>query len=513
MPQKPKDGPPDETRANPPRKGESEMPPEPTESLLDQIRKNVSQMLDTLDPESPISATVVFKVKPDAEDTFKKNGADLTAATRKLDGCNIFTVSKHQPYEGEPPDGGSVEYLIYEDWETVRQFRKQWDSAHLQKFQQSVFDLLTGPPDLTFYHGWSKTVDGVGVAPLAKTGQKHCYDVNGDIVACEHTGQDGQYQAGVAPPDPRFTDNNDGTVTDNLTGLIWLKNANLFGEVVRDEAIQKAKGVASGSCGLSDKSQAGDWRLPNVNELESLLQFDNSSGAAVATPHPFENLLPANYWSSTSVAAFPELGWYVAMAVGPPVFDLKINRMKMWPVRGKSAHVARTGQKKCWNLDMNTRRAVEISCAGTGQDGDFQAGVAWPDPRFIDNNNGTVTDNLTGLIWLKDGNPFGTRSWQEALDLCHSLSSGHYGLSDGSKAGDWRLPNINELRSLEDYGHHTPAIAEGNPFVNIRNSLCWSSTTVASAPNLARFLFVGIGSCVWDHKNVLMGVWPVRGGI
>jgi hypothetical protein len=138
--------------------------------------------------------------------------------------------------------------------------------------------------------------------------------------------------------------------------------------------------------------------------------------------------------------------------------------------------------------------------------------VSWPDPRFNDNGDGTVTDNLTGLIWLRDGNAFGTRPWQEAMDLCNSLCSGQAGLSDGSKKGEWRLPNINELRSLEDYGQHTPAIAEGHPFENVRNSLCWSSTTVASAPNLARFLFVGIGSCVWDHKNVLMGVWPVRGG-
>ena len=86
-----------------------------------------------------------------------------------------------------------------------------------------------------------------------------------------------------------------------------------------------------------------------------------------------------------------------------------------------------------------------------------------------------------------------------------------YDLSDGSRTGDWRLPNIHELRSLEDYGEHTPALPNrGKDFKNVRQSLCWSSTTVTSSPNLARFLFVGIGSCVWDHKGVVMGVWPVR---
>lgn len=383
-------------------------------------------------------------------------------------------------------------------------------AERLKKVQKSLGDLaeeLTRPPS---YRG----PEGDGVAPLPQTGQDECYNVNGKVISCKNTGQDGQYQTGMPSPDPRFTDNDDGTVTDNLTGLIWLKNANLFDEVMRDDAIEKAKSLASGTGDLSDGSEAGDWRLPNVNELESLLQFNNSSGPAVAQPNPFDNLEVANYWSSTSVAAFPALGWYVAMAVGPPVFDLKFNRMRMWPVRGESSLVARTGQKECWVLDRTQQTGVrKIPCAGTGQDGDIRAGVPWPEPRFSDNDDGTVTDNLTGLVWLKDGNVFGTRKWQEALDLCNSLSSDQYGLTDGSKPGDWRLPNINELRSLEDYNEHTPAIAKGHPFVNVRNSLCWSSTTVASAPKLARFLFVGIGSCVWDHKNVLMGVWPVRGGL
>ena len=59
-----------------------------------------------------------------------------------------------------------------------------------------------------------------------KTGQTLCYDSLGAVVPCAGTGQDGEIKAGVAWPSPRFTDNSNGTVTDNLTGLIWLKNAN-----------------------------------------------------------------------------------------------------------------------------------------------------------------------------------------------------------------------------------------------------------------------------------------------
>src|SRR3990172_5700801 len=69
----------------------------------------------------------------------------------------------------------------------------------------------------------------VGVISIPKTGQTTCYDSAGNVIACTGTGQDGEIQAGVPWPSPRFMDNGDGTVTDNLTGLIWLKNANCFG--------------------------------------------------------------------------------------------------------------------------------------------------------------------------------------------------------------------------------------------------------------------------------------------
>ena len=61
---------------------------------------------------------------------------------------------------------------------------------------------------------------------LAQTGQKACYDENGNVVPCAGTGQDGDTKAGVPWPNPRFTNNGDGTMTDNLTGLMWLRDAN-----------------------------------------------------------------------------------------------------------------------------------------------------------------------------------------------------------------------------------------------------------------------------------------------
>lgn len=370
------------------------------------------------------------------------------------------------------------------------------------------------PDDSDTYHEPGHARDGGGrgdrggsssrVTAL-QTGQTACWDAEGREVSCRGTGQDAAFRAGLPIPRPRFRDNRDGTVSDRLTGLIWLADADAFGQVTWMDALANAARLEEGDHGLSDGSQAGDWRLPNINELQSLLDLDNRSGSALAADSPWADLPPANYWSSTSVHAFPALAWYQAMAVGPPVFDLKFNAMRMWPVRGESQVVPVTGQMHCYDPMGNV-----IPCAGTGQDGEYQAGLRWPSPRFEDHGDGTVTDRLTGLAWLKDGTPFGTLSWQDALDACNALASGKHGLSDGSEPGDWSLPNINELRALEDYGQARPALPVGHPFVNVRESLCWSSTTVASAPNLARFLFVGIGSCVWDHKSVVMGVWPVK---
>ena len=99
-----------------------------------------------------------------------------------------------------------------------------------------------------------------------------------------------------------------------------------------------------------------------------------------------------------------------------------------------------------------------IDCAGTGQDVEYQMGMPWPNPRFTDNGDGTVTDNLTQLIWLKNANCFEQRTWADALTDCNTLNSGECGLSDGSEEGDWHLPNVKELQSLIHYGVFDPAL-------------------------------------------------------
>ncbi len=149
-----------------------------------------------------------------------------------------------------------------------------------------------------------------------------------------------------------------------------------------------------------------------------------------------------------------------------------------------------------------------------GTDGALHKGVAWPTPRFTDNGNGTVTDKLTGLIWLKNANVFGLRTWLQALSDANNLKSGDSGtgLTDGSKAGDWRLPNIREMQSLVDYSRNSvPAIPLGHPFLNPQ-SMYWSSTTYANAYPWAWYVnFIG-GHATNDDKTHVNYVWPVRGG-
>jgi hypothetical protein len=98
----------------------------------------------------------------------------------------------------------------------------------------------------------------------------------------------------------------------------------------------------------------------------------------------------------------------------------------------------------------------QMSSYGTNDDGALQKGVVWPSPRFTDNINGTVTDNLTGLIWLKNANCFGVQ-WTDALKDSGSLANGQCGLTDGSTAGQWRLPNVRELESLANVSQSNAA--------------------------------------------------------
>jgi hypothetical protein len=131
--------------------------------------------------------------------------------------------------------------------------------------------------------------------------------------------------------------------------------------------------------------------------------------------------------------------------------------------------------------------------------------VAWPNPRFTDHGNGTVTDNLTGLMWTKNANIWGGVTWNTAVDNCEGYSLAGY--------SDWRLPNVQELQSLMDYGRSNPALPSGHPFAGVVSpNGNWSGTTRAEAPTDAWYVRLGNGLIYNAAKTTLLFVWAVRGG-
>jgi hypothetical protein len=162
-------------------------------------------------------------------------------------------------------------------------------------------------------------------APLAKTGQATCYDVDGtSVISCPNWGQDAELQKGVAWPSPRFIDHGDDTVTDKLTGLMWDKTpyGNSGGKtfIWRNAVIIGDAMIAGTNCGRGHE----DWRLPNVNEMLSLVNYDRGPWAYFMLPydHPFEITdsveKGAKFWTSTTAAMRmgPELSFAVDMQYG-----------------------------------------------------------------------------------------------------------------------------------------------------------------------------------------------------
>jgi hypothetical protein len=249
-----------------------------------------------------------------------------------------------------------------------------------------------------------------------------------------------------------------------------------------------------------------DWRLPNIKELLSLIDFSNYAPALPAG-HPFTSLKSVHsvdynwYWSSTLNSQNAALAFIVDIYNGFKYPELKLDENRtfhIWPVRSVNlsadppAPVEKTGQNTSYR---------------EGDDGDLQMGVASPNPRFTDNGDGTVTDHLTGLMWSKNAN-HGSKIWNDAINYSNNLSLGSDGC--GSSYTDWRLPNIKELLSLIDYGDWDPALPAGHPFTPVDKYLhYWSSTTLGSN-NAWLLSFRGLMN--YDNKTETFYIWPVRGG-
>jgi hypothetical protein len=167
---------------------------------------------------------------------------------------------------------------------------------------------------------------------LPATGQTKCYDSTGAQIPCDNgrcPGQDGFYQASCMNKS-RFVDNGDGTVSDTCMGLMWQKNtadANADGRIDGKDNITWCD--ALNFCDNLEFAGFDDWRLPNVRELQSIVDYGRKDPAI----DPVFGAASAVYWSSTSVDSRAVFAWLVHFFDGPVFY------VSDGPAKGGSGYV------------------------------------------------------------------------------------------------------------------------------------------------------------------------------
>ncbi|MEN6474016.1 MAG: DUF1566 domain-containing protein, partial [Syntrophaceae bacterium] len=218
---------------------------------------------------------------------------------------------------------------------------------------------------------------------IPKTGQTTRYADN----------DDGDLEEGAVWPVTRFIDNGDQTVTDTLTGLMWMRTPTTISSATWDTAYTLIANYNSAT--------GGDWRLPNRQELLSLVDFSRYDQAVMESPYFSIQSTGTIYWTSTYDSGATANAWCIDISSGAASVASRATAYRVWAVcddiGAATAEVARTGQvTKLLDYD----------------DGYYDNGVIWPTPRFVDNGDGTVTDILTGLMWVKDATLVDLGDWE-----------------------------------------------------------------------------------------------------
>ncbi|RWX52030.1 hypothetical protein VU01_10499 [Candidatus Electrothrix marina] len=262
--------------------------------------------------------------------------------------------------------------------------------------------------------------------PIVDTGVSTYYSNNSLLTSAPATGEAFYGQdAHCNGNQPSYTDNGDGTVTDNVTGLMWQQD--MGSKMTWSDANAQPSSLSLGG--------HTDWRLPTIKELYSLILFTGAKGDGndpdtytlfIDTDYfiqPFgdtanteERIIDAQTWSATE---------YVGTTMGGDATVFGVNfidgRIKGYPKYNPPANTASEGTAYFRFVRGNTDYGTN---------------------NFVDNENGTVSDLATGLMWQQadDGT---ARDWENALAYAEGLElAGH---------DDWRLPNAKELQSIVDY--------------------------------------------------------------
>lgn len=262
--------------------------------------------------------------------------------------------------------------------------------------------------------------------PIVDTNQTkfygNTYEISTPVQGKDFYGQDATFKGNQ----PSYKDNGDGTITDNITGLVWVKARG--SKITWDEAIAGAKKCTVG--------KFSDWRMPTIKELYSLIDFngkcrsfDNSKDCIPYLNTRYfdfkygetsknERIIDCQDWSSTTYVS-------TTMDGSPTAFGVNFadGRIKGYPKIRKDPKGSQPNKLYARYVRGNTDYGKN---------------------ELIDNNK-TVTDKATGLMWTKEDSGKGM-NWKDALAWVQLKNKEKYlGYSD------WRLPNAKELQSIVDY--------------------------------------------------------------
>ena len=322
---------------------------------------------------------------------------------------------------------------------------------------------------------------------IVDTGQMKSYSNNNKIAlplkSANYFGQDSNYKGNQ----PSYTNNKDGTITDNVTGLTWQKT--MGKKLTYKEAFIKAKEL--------DLAGYTDWRVANIKEMYSLIQFTGK----VKGQKAINAFIDTNYFnqplgnSSKGEREIDAQTWTSTQYVGKTMK----NDETIFGVNFVDGRIK--GYPKYNPRTKNENKMYFRFVRGN---------ESYGKNNFISNDNGTVSDLATGLMWQESDSMKGM-NWEEALKYADNLNLGGY--------DDWRLPNIKELQSIVDYTRspdtsNSPAvnpIFKTSSITNESNEkdypYFWSSTTHldGNVPE-ASAAYISFGKALGKMRGKIMDV-------
>ncbi len=266
--------------------------------------------------------------------------------------------------------------------------------------------------------------------PIVSTNQSLFYDTSNVISAPSlgnsFYGQDAQYTRNEI----QYQNNGDGTITDMITGLMWEKSPDKNGDGVINVSDKKTYAQAVSGANSCRTGGYADWRLPTIKELYSLIIFSgiDPSGYQGTSTNGLVPFIDTDYFDFA----------YGDTQAGERIIDPQYASSNMY-VDGQLLFGVNfaDGRIKGYGLQMPF---------GGGEKTFFviyvRGNSTYGINNFVDNGDSTITDNATGLMWMKNDSKTGM-TWQNALGYSENLQyAGH---------SDWRLPDAKELQSILDY--------------------------------------------------------------